>query len=823
MDIVEFYVSCNPPLLPKGVALIFASVEEKKNGLVSIVKISPQLYQYIIFLTIQGIFEILYEPEIPWFKIICQGTSQREISSWMHSQLEELVENEAGAIIQDEDEVDIGTFDTQPDIEVLEEEPHIIPFPSLRTIPKDILDQYDEFRYPDSIKDLPYKAVWSVPESSGVSITQILSNYESLGSISPSGPSIDSLQALTNCALTHNLQGSLIYIGSDKSEQALLTVKQKLDNLAKFMDAPLAPTAHMIFTETPEGDDKQDLGEAEYTLHRSSDTSREVDESKAPQAVKAEDVSGMNAKVEQQTPTLDGQASLVQRLLDLDSPEELELLSFPNPSHPNINGRQDLMDINDGPITTPALMDETRMPIRLDTPECLSEAQSTYSEVIFGKTDDQKKDLFDTMGQKAAPGQSWASIASKKGTEKQKDNKTLEQNSRDTVVSGNRSTARIPAASIPQENTSTNPQVTRIVPGIDMPTIDQVQYDEIVSQAENKLSKLVEVLQVAPGKVSVQAQFGRLCRKDTFPALVYDGQEPSWFVSKTVEALNTENPHMGFYPLLTTSGAEANLIPKMLSGKASWKLTGTRVFYEFLCVAEKTRPFRVEVDARTFHHQCFPMATELSKAFVHCTRRAWDVKFSVSRMHMEGIADDMEVFAASLVRSMSIKTNDMKEIVIDVEPKGASKWCIDRVLIRHEAMYRDGAKGPSCLKITMTRRVEKLPGIPKGRYQGQSVPVAPPGNGQPSQWFEASISSVRGEEMLQENMGLKFGDKTHWTPETLQNQGVFKAICEPTMKMVSQMDQVGDSNSNGHGPRTDRQSYSAVQDSMARQQGVYFW
>lgn len=40
MDIVEFYVSCNPPLLPKGVALIFASVEERKDDLVSIESLS---------------------------------------------------------------------------------------------------------------------------------------------------------------------------------------------------------------------------------------------------------------------------------------------------------------------------------------------------------------------------------------------------------------------------------------------------------------------------------------------------------------------------------------------------------------------------------------------------------------------------------------------------------------------------------------------------------------------------------------------------------------------------------------------------------------
>ncbi|KAF4335263.1 hypothetical protein FBEOM_10913 [Fusarium beomiforme] len=975
MTITEFYVSCNPPLLPKGVASIFANVEERKNDL--------------------GIAEILYEPGIPWFKIICQGTSQREISSWMHSLLEELIENEAGAIVQDDDEDAIVALAIQPDIEVLVEEPHIIPFPSLQTIHKDIVDQYDEFRYPYSIKNLTYKAVWSVPELCGASITQILANYESLGPVSPSGPSTDSLQALTSCTLTHNLQGSLIYIGSDKSEQELFDLKQKLDTLAEFMDVPLAPTAHMIFTETPgsvdlcyrylthtglskltyvdspstghdqeyasiasatslriesvnqhrqpvpgyarypaktgrltnwhpdfkpfrsysysrkcsgtppivneskrplqcsqhyhsenaskiasskfshsskpaslsasfaprgspkdqdsrsqsheavttwlgsvehrgdvdymkafscsaEGDDKQNPGEAEYMPSSSSETPQEVDGPKAPQAAKNEHACYTSANVQQQTPTWGSQTSLVPPLVDLDSPEELELLNFPNSSHPNINGRQDLMDISDDYITTPKLMDEARIPGHSNRPEYLPEAQSTFSEVNFGKTDDQKKDLFYTMRQKVAPGQSWANIAAKQGSEKQ-DNKTFGQDSRVTVVSGSLSTALIPVTSTPKEDTDVNPQVPRIVPGMDMPTMDQEQYDKIVSQAEDKLRNLVEVLRVTPGKVSIEAHFGRLCRKDISPALVYENQVPSWPVRKIVEALNTENPPMGFYPLLTTSGAEANLIPEMFSGKASWKLTQTRVFYEFLCVAEKTYPVLVEVDAATFRYQCFPSATELSKAFVHCTRRAWDVKFSMSRIYMEGIDDDMEMFAASLVRSMSIETNEMGEIVIDVKPKSAPKRHIDRVLIRHEATYRDGEKGPSYLKVTMTRRVERLPGVPKGSYRGQSVPVAPPGNGQPSQWFEARICSIRAEEIFRENMRLEFGEKTHWTPETLQKQGVFKAICEPTMKMVSKMDQVGDSNDNGHGPRTDQPSYNAVQVSMDRQRGVYFW
>lgn len=153
----------------------------------------------------------------------------------MHSQLEELMESEADAVIRDEDEDDLGTSVIQPDVEVLVEDPHIIAFPSLQTILKDTLSQYDAFRYPATIKTLPYKTLWRVPKSSGVTILQILSNYESLGSVLPLGPSIDSLQALTKCVITYNFQGSLLYIGSSESEHALGVAKLKLDTLAAFM------------------------------------------------------------------------------------------------------------------------------------------------------------------------------------------------------------------------------------------------------------------------------------------------------------------------------------------------------------------------------------------------------------------------------------------------------------------------------------------------------------------------------------------------------------------------------------------------------------
>ncbi|KAG4265551.1 hypothetical protein FPRO04_00166 [Fusarium proliferatum] len=953
MDIVEFYVSCNPPLLPKGVALIFARVEERKD---------------------LGIFEILYEPETPWFKLIALRASQHETTNWMHSQLEELMESEADAVIRDEDEDDLGTSVIQPDVEVLVEDPHIIAFPSLQTILKDTLSQYDAFRYPATIKTLPYKTLWRVPKSSGVTILQILSNYESLGSVLPLGPSIDSLQALTKCVITYNFQGSLLYIGSSESEHALGVAKLKLDTLAAFMHVPLVPTTHMVFTETSssvtlcyrymthtglsgltyvdsavidqsEAMEYSSIGSAaslrieslnrhrqpapdrvKYPIpetgklrdwhpefrpfsgysygnkrsgtiptikkkrpqqkihHQESDSvgkitasteghrnlehigtdlpqvrkcledlsiefsgdddhlkpasflvgdsgkqgdgiatdlqygsrpelSRGIEESREPWLVNTKGVPLEEAKIKDQVPGSDYRASLGQLPLGLDMPENsLELPNFPNPSGPQSNAAKDLMDIDDGPITTPALMDNIPLHDDGNKLQTVSEDQVVHSEVTFGKRNHQEKRLFDTMRQKAGSGLSWANVASKKKDEKQDDKPTFGLNVPVAFVPDNRSATQssttptskviasldhIPAKqkeehtkdkSISVEKPKPDPATPafRIVPGMVIPTTDHEEYSDFLSEAENKLP-------------------------------------PSWAVNKTVEALDTENPHMGFYPILTTSGAEANLIPQMLGGRSPWELTGKRVYYEFHCFAGKTPEVIVEVDADTFQHQYFPPTTEVSKAFVHCTQRAWDIKISVSRMYTQGMADDMEEFAASLVRSMSIGTNEMGELVISTEPKSISNLGVDRVRICHEARYRDGKKGPSCLKVTMIRRVEKRPGIPKGTYRGQSVPVTPPGNGRPGQWFEASISSVRAEEIFQENMGLEFGDKTHWTPDILHQQGVFRAISEPALQMVRKMDHVGDSNSNGQGPRTGQQSYSAAQYSMHRQKGTYFW
>jgi hypothetical protein len=349
-----------------------------------------------------------------------------------------------------------------------------------------------------------------------------------------------------------------------------------------------------------------------------------------------------------------------------------------------------LMDAVDDPINTP-ILGEMLYPIRHREHEAISIAQNPSAEIIFGRQDDRPRDLFETMRQQApAPVSSWANVASSKKPSKEEERRDFGRNVPVKVVTDSRPNAcgtggkelvRLDRSSsqvapsvgntpttrtqqqiqtdeiksrIPRPNLA--PRGSHIVPGMDMPILDHVDCSKIAVQAEAKLRELIEILQIVPGKIIVKADLGRLCLKGESPSLVNNGQEPFWSASEVHRTLNSKILDVGFYPILSTSGEEANLIPQLFGGRASWLLTNKQTFYEFLCVAEtENAPLVIRVDADTFRHECIALAQELSQSYVHCTQRAWDVKFSVSQIDMGRVTKDFEEFAASLVRSMGIK------------------------------------------------------------------------------------------------------------------------------------------------------------------------
>ncbi|KAF4978082.1 hypothetical protein FZEAL_5472 [Fusarium zealandicum] len=518
---------------------------------------------------------------------------------------------------------------------------------------------------------------------------------------------------------------------------------------------------------------------------------------------------------------------------------------------------ENLMDYLEAPISTPALMDGfPRMNSRVFWPRTGNTlgTEDDDANAVFGKQTDKRKEVFRTMKQQASPGPSWANVAStKKKPDSKEETITFGQNVRVTVVPerlkpSSPKKSAINDADINKRGPSVNQgkgvqQTTRrlpgpeflsdgirTVPGMDPVPMAFVECVEVVERAEKELQNLLRMLQVTPGKLRLEANFGRLCIKNLVPSLVNIGEGPSWFAPQVLEDLNTdgfEEEHMGFYTILTTSGAEANLIPKLAACKAAWMLKEKQVTYDFVCVSNQhSSSFVVKVDADTFKYECLPVAQEMSRLHVHCVQRAWDVQFTINRTSVDALPEDLKGFAASLVRSLNISTGDTGEIEIDADQDCALGWCVQGVNIRHLAKYRNGGKGRSCLTITMTRVLKRFPAArntTKAKYRGHTIPTTVPGEGPLTQWFEAGISSTRVEEVFKENVGLEFGEKVHWTPEKLKEDRVLTSICEPALRMVSQMDRVGRSNRNGQGPRTDRRIHDTIKDSKDRDASEPFW
>jgi hypothetical protein len=188
---------------------------------------------------VQKVLEILYDPQVPWFKVIAYVEYQAEILRWMQSRLEQLLEEEAGAIDQDadqEDELDIGGSKVQPDVEVLTEKPHIVSWPVYSEGLEASVGKYDTFRFPQHIQELPHKTIWRGLEGvEGATISDLTAKFDILWPALDSKASLRKLEEPGNLQVTYNCTETLAYIGTESDAQSLETVIRKLDTLLSFM------------------------------------------------------------------------------------------------------------------------------------------------------------------------------------------------------------------------------------------------------------------------------------------------------------------------------------------------------------------------------------------------------------------------------------------------------------------------------------------------------------------------------------------------------------------------------------------------------------
>ncbi|KAF7544526.1 hypothetical protein G7Z17_g9878 [Cylindrodendrum hubeiense] len=964
-EFVEFYVTCNPPLLAAGVASVVAH---------------------------KHVLEILYEPEVPWFKIITARESQEEVATLIQSYLEQRLEEETDLVDEDQPEVvDTIGDDLNPraDVDIVVEDPQVIPWSLYQQNQRANAKDYDEYRFPTHLENLPFKTVWRGLESfDGLSISDLLSRFDFLWPNPVSTSGLQRLEEHVNCQIAHNMKGDLVYIGSDKAMECLGDAVRKLENLLALHKSLVPNSTHLVFTEDgmimnlgfrylthmgfdkltylnncvsgtriknrplngaatlrvkkqnargdleldktvyptgPEPSDpfrssfgaftdfnyrpktpgsmptkaskqlmpgptseqtatpsekKPDIysessvstsvrirgpvyaGNSPEIKYRGSATSRSahgespskidheqykvsvgatqqhemihldedivlrLNDTTRPSSVASQrdplaavdPVASWIAGIEAAgfDPPLDGVTELAPLgdvpdmtnsvtsfrgdfLISLDPDTESKPDSPPGLTHgmfalmnllpqygnetaphtipphvPQTIGMNEdhLLDNPEAHIYYSALMDmfdEGNAVTSLsDIPENTQEAGRDDQDTREGdlgkllcKKKSKEKELFFTMRQKAAPNQTWARVASK---------------------------SKMPM---------------KLVHSIAKEVQQLRRGRRVIGDVEMKVNALLKILQITPGQIGLKAKLGRICINDLEGSWVSLEEGPS---IRARQVFDFSDETIDFHTILTTNGAEADLMPLMKLSKGPWALYDKQVYYDIVCRSRDNDDLIVvEVDAFTFEHVCRSPSQELPGVYIHCAQRAWDIQLSVSRMGFDEVPEDFGQFASSLVNSLGISTDDDGQVAIEAKPDNASRWYIEGVSIRHIAKYRVGPKSPNYLAITMTRIVQRTG---RSNYQGVTTPAPIPGKGSLTQWFEASIGSTRADRLLKQNIGLEFGDKTLWTPGQFEKEGIVKALCNPALKMVTQMDQIGRTNSNserlkvGRGTRT---------------------
>ncbi|UKZ77606.1 hypothetical protein TrVFT333_005330 [Trichoderma virens FT-333] len=229
--VAEFYITCNPPLLPLGVKRIIESAQSACQD---------------------KLLEILYEPETPWFKCITATEYQNQVSDVIQNLMHKLLKKEVQPLkfnVVEDIDVHEGTF--HPDVVSREtDEPLIIPWMVYNSIGSDMYPDFDHYRFPEIMAKIPFKTVWrGLQNSTGVSIETLLSIFSRVSKSETAPTSIADFAFYTNCEMSHNLREDLIYIGSWESMELVDRAVRRLQAILNLLASKPKVASHLILLE----------------------------------------------------------------------------------------------------------------------------------------------------------------------------------------------------------------------------------------------------------------------------------------------------------------------------------------------------------------------------------------------------------------------------------------------------------------------------------------------------------------------------------------------------------------------------------------------
>lgn len=135
------------------------------------------------------------------------------------------------------EDMDVQEGTVHPDVlQKVPDNPRVIAWLLYKSLGDDIYDAFSEHQFPVTMAKIPYKSVWrGLQNSSGVPLDTLLSVFSVLSKSKDAPVTANDFAFSTNCEISYNFRGELVYIGSWESMEAVESTVRKLNSMLNLL------------------------------------------------------------------------------------------------------------------------------------------------------------------------------------------------------------------------------------------------------------------------------------------------------------------------------------------------------------------------------------------------------------------------------------------------------------------------------------------------------------------------------------------------------------------------------------------------------------
>lgn len=339
----------------------------------------------------------------------------------------------------------------------------------------------------------------------------------------------------------------------------------------------------------------------------------------------------------------------------------------------------------------------------------------------------------------------------------------------------------------------------------------QVSNQEELRLLTTSTYRLLERMRGDYGVISLRAELGRYyaCNVPESGRAVNQQNCPAWgWQPDDLREKIEDHDSFIFTKALTSWGNDVDFL-----GATTWEPTSRAVFFDFRFQATLSKiPMNMvlEVNAEEYTYKIRFLDNTEDVIYVHCLAQHWDFQVALAYDRPLESQSHWAKFAEALIKSLDVKPPELEfQHTFSEAPvaDNGSPIIIQDIRTRQVCRFQHQNKKtyldierilPTKIIPSRDPKYRKVRGILTKSSVNSPRAGDNPATGEFAQWFEASVSSVRLEELLQQNQMLVPGDEVDWTVQQIEQENLLTDLYQQAAEVVKKMDGIGVECDNGH-------------------------